>query len=157
MCTVELALGYRSMARTPEVSRDLDAQLRRVADGDAEAFAAFYDATCARVFGLISRVLRDPGYSEETTQDVYAQVWRSASDFDPLQGSALAWLMTLARRPAAAGEGLSPVAADGSGAEVGRDGGQCCAVDHRHDSRSGGFDRVGVHHGTRRRVAPANG
>ena len=26
--------------------------------------------------GLILRLLRDPGYSEETTQEVYLQVWR---------------------------------------------------------------------------------
>ncbi|MGV0813608.1 ECF RNA polymerase sigma factor SigK [Mycolicibacterium boenickei] len=88
------------MARLPDVSNVLDAQLRRVARGDAEAFAGLYDATSARVYGLIIRILRDPGYSEETTQDVYAQVWRSAADYDPQQGSALAWLMTLAHRRA---------------------------------------------------------
>jgi RNA polymerase sigma-70 factor (ECF subfamily) len=100
MATVYSALGYRSMARTPEVSNVLDAQLRRVARGDAEAFAGLYDATSARVYGLVIRILRDPGYSEETTQDVYTQVWRSAADYDPEQGSALAWLMTLAHRRA---------------------------------------------------------
>ena len=52
---------------------DLDALLRRVAQRDADAFAAFYDATRARVYGLVTRVLRDRGYSEETTQDVYLQ------------------------------------------------------------------------------------
>lgn len=100
MTTVDSALGYRSMARMPEVSNELDAHLGRVARGDAEAFAALYDATCARVYGLIVRVVRDRGYSEETTQDVYAQVWRCAADYDPQQGSALAWLMTLAHRRA---------------------------------------------------------
>jgi len=52
------------------------------------------------VFGLISRVLRDRGYSEETTQEVYLQVWRAADNYDPASGSALAWLMTLAHRRA---------------------------------------------------------
>lgn len=100
MSAAESALGYPSMARSPDVSTVLDAQLRRVARGDAEAFEALYDATNARVYGLILRILRDPGYSEETAQDVYAQVWRNASDYDPRQGSALAWLMTLAHRRA---------------------------------------------------------
>ena len=67
---------------------------------DADAFAAFYDRTRARVYGLVTRVLRDPGYSEETTQEVYLQVWRSAANYDPAAGSALAWLMTLAHRRA---------------------------------------------------------
>ena len=52
------------------------------------------------VFGLVARVLRDPGYSEETTQEVYLQVWRNASNYDPAKGSALAWLLTLAHRRA---------------------------------------------------------
>ena len=82
------------------MTADLDVLLRRVAHGDAEAFASFYDHTRSRVYGLVTRVLRDPGYSEETTQDVYLQVWRNASNYDPSAGSALAWLMTLAHRRA---------------------------------------------------------
>ncbi|WP_422744908.1 sigma-70 family RNA polymerase sigma factor [Mycobacterium sp. WMMD1722] len=86
--------------RLPLVTTDLDDLLRRVAQRDIDAFTAFYDATRARVYGLVSRVLRDPGYSEETTQEVYLQVWRSASGFDPQSGTPLAWLMTLAHRRA---------------------------------------------------------
>ena len=86
--------------RLAVVTADLDALLRRIARRDADAFAAFYDDTRARVYGLISRVLRDPGYSEETTQEVYLQVWRSAEGYDPASGSALAWLLTLAHRRA---------------------------------------------------------
>lgn len=88
------------MSQSPQVGRDLDALLCRVADRDAEAFAAFYDLTRARVFGLVTRVIRDRGYSEETTQDVYLQVWRNASNYDPSAGSAVAWLLTLAHRRA---------------------------------------------------------
>ena len=94
------ALGYRSMGGSPRVGSDLDELLSQVAAGDVEAFAAFYDATRARVFGLVTRVLRDPGYSEETTQDVFVQVWRTAAGYDASVGSALAWLMTLAHRRA---------------------------------------------------------
>lgn len=79
---------------------DLDALLRRVAHQDSEAFAQLYDATSARVYGMVCRVLRDRGYSEETTQDVYLQVWRTAESYDPASGSALAWLLTLAHRRA---------------------------------------------------------
>jgi len=79
---------------------DLDTLLRRVAQRDPEAFAALYDATRSRVYGMVARVLRDRGYSEETTQDVYLQVWRTAESYDPAAGSALAWLLTLAHRRA---------------------------------------------------------
>jgi RNA polymerase sigma-70 factor (ECF subfamily) len=100
MTVLELQLGYGSMTRSPQVESNLDVLLRRVASQDTDAFAAFYDHTRARVFGLVNRVLRDPGYSEETTQDVYLQVWRNAAHFNPAAGSALAWLMTLAHRRA---------------------------------------------------------
>ena len=79
---------------------DLDALLRRVAQRDRDAFAAFYDATRSRVFGMVLRVLRDRGYSEETTQEIYLQVWRTAESYDAASGSALAWLLTLAHRRA---------------------------------------------------------
>jgi RNA polymerase sigma-70 factor (ECF subfamily) len=82
------------------VTTDLDELLRRVAQQDVEAFAAFYDQTRARVFGLVTRVLRDPGYSEETTQEIYLQVWRTADSYNAAAGSPLAWLMTLAHRRA---------------------------------------------------------
>ncbi|MGB6209411.1 MAG: RNA polymerase subunit sigma, partial [Mycobacterium sp.] len=55
----------------PRQGHDLDALLHRVARRDADAFARFYDHTRARVYGLVARVLRDSGYSEETTQEVY--------------------------------------------------------------------------------------
>jgi len=88
------------MTRSPQVDEDLAALLHRVADQDADAFAALYDRTRARVFGLVTRVVCDRGYSEEITQEVYLQVWQNAANFDPDAGSALAWLLTLAHRRA---------------------------------------------------------
>jgi RNA polymerase sigma-70 factor (ECF subfamily) len=84
----------------PRLGSDLDALLRRVAHRDADAFAALYDRTKARVYGLVARVLRDSGYSEETTQEVYLEVWRSADTYDSAKGSALSWLLTMAHRRA---------------------------------------------------------
>lgn len=88
------------MSESPRTGSDLDVLLRRVARQDIDAFAQLYDHTRSRVYGLVTRVLRDPGYSEETTQDVYLQVWRNAGGFDPAVGTALAWLLTLAHRRA---------------------------------------------------------
>ncbi|BBZ08914.1 ECF RNA polymerase sigma factor SigK [Mycolicibacterium doricum] len=82
------------------MTTDLDVLLRQVAQRDVDAFAALYDRTRARVYGMVTRVLRDPGYSEETTQDIYLQVWRSAGSYDPKAGSPMAWLLTLAHRRA---------------------------------------------------------
>ncbi|NKR32830.1 sigma-70 family RNA polymerase sigma factor [Rhodococcus hoagii] len=81
-------------------SDELRILLTRIASGDEAAFASFYDRTGPRVYGLVLRVLRDPGFSEETTQEIYLQVWKSAATFDPGRGSPLSWLMTLAHRRA---------------------------------------------------------
>lgn len=74
--------------------------LVRSAAGDVEAFAEFYDRTSARVHGMVLRVLRDPGYSEETTQEVYLQVWRGAVAYRPTEGTPIAWLLSIAHRRA---------------------------------------------------------
>jgi len=91
---------FAAVDRLPPVTTDLDELLRQVARRDVEAFASFYDQTRARVYGLVTRVLRDPGYSEETTQDIYLQVWRTADAYNPAAGSPLSWLMTIAHRRA---------------------------------------------------------
>jgi RNA polymerase sigma-70 factor (ECF subfamily) len=89
--------GQRPPARP---GSDLAGLLALVARGDQNAFAAVYDRSAAQVFGLVRRVIRDPAQSEEVTQEVMLEVWRSASRFDPHRGSAMAWLLTLAHRRA---------------------------------------------------------
>lgn len=78
----------------------LEALLARVATGDRQAYAAVYDRVAASVYGLILRVLRDPAQSEEVTQEVLLEVWRTAARFDAARGSANAWVMTMAHRRA---------------------------------------------------------
>src|SRR5215469_2582482 len=77
---------------------DLDKLLTQVAKGDQAAFEALYDQLSASVYGLIRKVLRNPSQSEEVTQEVLLEVWRTASRFDPARGSASAWVLTIAHR-----------------------------------------------------------
>lgn len=70
--------------------------LVRVAAGDHAAFRELYDAVAPRVHGLIRRTLVDDGLSQEVTQDVFFEVWRSASRFDAARGSAVSWIMMMA-------------------------------------------------------------
>jgi RNA polymerase sigma-70 factor, ECF subfamily len=74
--------------------------LCRVARGDDRAFERLYDVVAGRVLSLIRRVLRDHAQSEEVTQEVLVEVWRTAARFDPGRGSALAWVLTMAHRRA---------------------------------------------------------
>src|ERR1700761_9514980 len=80
--------------------RDLDNLLIHVARGDQEAFEAVYDRLAGPAYGVIRRVLRDPSQSEEVTQEVLLEVWRTAARFDPAMGGAATWVMTIAHRRA---------------------------------------------------------
>ncbi|OEU96296.1 RNA polymerase subunit sigma, partial [Streptomyces abyssalis] len=79
---------------------DLAELLKEVARGDHDAFAAVYDRIAGPVLGLVRNVLRDPAQSEEVTQEVLVEVWRTAAHFRPDKGSAMAWVMTFAHRRA---------------------------------------------------------
>ncbi|MFB9467391.1 sigma-70 family RNA polymerase sigma factor [Streptomyces cinereospinus] len=79
---------------------EADRLLIRVASGDQRAFEELYALVSAPVFGLVTRVVRDPAQSEEVAQEVLLELWRSAARFDPARGSALAWIFTLAHRRA---------------------------------------------------------
>lgn len=78
----------------------LDAVLMAVARGDRNSFANLYDSVIPAVFGLIRRIVRDPSQSEEVTQEVMLEVWRTAPRYDPALGSAIGWILTIARRRA---------------------------------------------------------
>jgi RNA polymerase sigma-70 factor (ECF subfamily) len=71
--------------------------LADIAMGSEAALAEFYAAAGRPVYALIMRLLRDHHLAEETTADVFLQIWRKARDFDPARGNPRTWVMTLAR------------------------------------------------------------
>jgi RNA polymerase sigma-70 factor (ECF subfamily) len=83
-----------------DVSHRLAALLEQIAQGDRAAFAEFYQLTSRRVYGMARRVLIDAELSEDTTQEVFLQVWQNAAKFDRAAGSPLSWLMTISHRRA---------------------------------------------------------
>jgi RNA polymerase sigma-70 factor (ECF subfamily) len=74
--------------------------LVRTAAGDQSAFAELYDMLAPRVFGLIRRVLVDRAQSEEVLQEVFLEVWQSASRFVPNKGQGRTWVLTITHRRA---------------------------------------------------------
>lgn len=80
--------------------RSPDELLLLSSKGDQEAFAALFDHVAPKVVGVVRRVVRDPSMSEEVSQEVLTEVWRSARRFDPDRGSAMTWIMTIAHRRA---------------------------------------------------------
>ncbi len=74
--------------------------LVEVAKGSEAAFERLYDVVAGPVFGVVRRVVRDSAQSEEVTQEVLVELWRTATRFDPALGGALNWALTLAHRRA---------------------------------------------------------
>jgi RNA polymerase sigma-70 factor (ECF subfamily) len=94
------APGLASVPAPGRGEQDLDRMLRMVARGDQHAFEVVYDRLARPAYGVIRRVVRDPAQSEEVTQEVLLEVWRTASRFDPEMGSAATWVLTIAHRRA---------------------------------------------------------
>jgi RNA polymerase sigma-70 factor (ECF subfamily) len=65
-----------------------------LAAGRQEAVAELYERYARLVFALASRSL-DCTAAEEIVQDVFVEVWRRASSFDPQQGAFRPWLLQL--------------------------------------------------------------
>ncbi|GAB3408774.1 sigma-70 family RNA polymerase sigma factor [Flindersiella endophytica] len=78
----------------------LEELVREVARGDEHAFERLYAETSERVFGMVRRVLRNQAQAEEVTQEIFVEIWRSATRHDPAKGSALTWILTVAHRRA---------------------------------------------------------
>jgi RNA polymerase sigma-70 factor (ECF subfamily) len=71
--------------------------LRAIAGGDQGALHALYEQTHRIVFTLIVRILMNQETAEEVTLDVFYDVWRKASTYDPANGSVVGWVMNQAR------------------------------------------------------------
>ncbi|WP_236796129.1 ECF RNA polymerase sigma factor SigK [Amycolatopsis sp. GM8] len=74
--------------------------LAQVARGSEAAFEQLHDIVAGPVFGVVRRVVRDVAQSEEVAQEVLVELWRTAPRYDPAQGSAVNWALTLAHRRA---------------------------------------------------------
>ena len=91
------APGERASAGAGEGLGDL---LRQVAARDAAAFAALYKQTNAKLYGVVARILTRGDAAADALQEVYVRIWEKAGEFDPLKGSPLAWMATIARNRA---------------------------------------------------------
>jgi RNA polymerase sigma-70 factor, ECF subfamily len=74
--------------------------LDRIVARDQVALGELYDRHSRLLFGLLVRMLGDYGDAEEVLQDVFVQTWTRAETFDPALGSAVGWLIGIARNRA---------------------------------------------------------
>ena len=100
--------------------------IHQMGEGDAEAFACFYDRYAPLIYPLILRILPDPTDAAECLQAVFWESRQRARTYDAARGTPDAWLVTRARAraiermraarrrresgPLAAGRALPPTA-----------------------------------------------
>ena len=88
---------YADKAKS-RVSEDEWLQLvRAVANADQSALHSLYERTNRIVFTLVVRIVMSRETAEEVTLDVFHDVWRRASSYDPANGSVVGWIMNQAR------------------------------------------------------------
>ena len=71
-----------------------------VARGDRNSFRKIYDRFRGVIFSTVYKVLNDREDSEDTAQEVFAQIWQKAHLFKASRGRPLTWVATMARNRA---------------------------------------------------------
>jgi RNA polymerase sigma-70 factor (ECF subfamily) len=71
--------------------------VRAIADQDLAALHALYERAHRLVFTLAVQITMSLESAEEVVLDVFQDVWRTAAQYDPRNGTVLGWIMNLAR------------------------------------------------------------
>jgi RNA polymerase sigma-70 factor (ECF subfamily) len=90
-------LLYAIQGSNPTTEADWVGKVRAIAAADQLALRWIYDRTHRIVFTLIMRIVKNRETAEEVTLDVFHDVWRRASTYDPVNGSVVGWVMNQAR------------------------------------------------------------
>ena len=90
-------LLYADQAKVPVSEKDWVRLVQSIAAGDQLALHSLYEQTHRIVFTLVVRITNNRETAEELTLDVFYDVWRRASAYDPADGSVVGWIMNQAR------------------------------------------------------------
>ena len=81
-----------------QMTNAIDQILTDVAAGKPDGVEACLRQFTGPVWNLARRYLNNDSDAEDAIQDIFVDLWKSASRFDPSLGSAMTFVMTLARR-----------------------------------------------------------
>lgn len=79
---------------------ELVSLLAAVGKGDLVAFERLYDATRAKLYGVLLRILGKPALADAVMHETYLKIWKMADQFDPTIASPVTWLVAMARNRA---------------------------------------------------------
>jgi RNA polymerase sigma-70 factor (ECF subfamily) len=81
----------------PSSSAEIADLIGRCALKDRAAFAALYDRTSAKLFGVTLRILKNRQDAEEAIQEVYVKIWQRADRYVSGSTSPISWMVAVAR------------------------------------------------------------
>jgi RNA polymerase sigma-70 factor (ECF subfamily) len=79
------------------MAESLPELLARVALRDRQAFARLYRATCAHLFSVSLRMLRNESRADEVLQEAYVSIWHNAAGYDAAAGTPMTWMINIVR------------------------------------------------------------
>lgn len=93
-------IGEAADGKWRVTGNDISHLIGRIALRDRKAFAALYEASAPKLFGICLRILRDRNEAEEALQDVYVKIWQRADRYVAGDTHPMSWLAAIARNQA---------------------------------------------------------
>jgi len=91
------AVLYANKARAPQLEKEWVEFVQSIAEGDQLALHALYERAHRLVFTLTMRITKNRQTAEELTVDVFHDIWRHASRYEPSNTTVLGWILNQAR------------------------------------------------------------
>lgn len=85
-----------SVTENINTESELDELIARIAKGDTDAFAAFYERTKASVYGFSLSILRNRHDAEDVMQNCYIAVFNAAAGYKSNK-KPMAWVLTITK------------------------------------------------------------
>jgi RNA polymerase sigma factor (sigma-70 family) len=69
-------------------------------DRNEQAFAYLYDNYSAALLGIINQIIPDKDIASDVLQEVFVNIWKKISTYDPAKGRLFTWMLNVARNAA---------------------------------------------------------
>ena len=69
----------------------------RTSLGNRQAFEHLYRDTCAHLFSVSLRILRNESRADEVLQEAYVSIWNAAKTYNPGMGTPMTWMINIVR------------------------------------------------------------
>ena len=79
------------------IADNLPDLMARTALRDRAAFERLYRATCAHLFSVSLRILRNESRADEVLQEAYVNIWHNAGAYNAGAGTPMTWMINIVR------------------------------------------------------------